>query len=139
MNKIIFNEHQQRVWEANSNVSSVSNRTIQYTPELKVKAVNENLKGGRPYHIIAEHGFDLIVHWRGQTENCPKTLIIVTHLQGSGPLKKSRDAYQVPGNGNGTLKKARGARKTGEETQLIPAEKYVAINTVVRKFQLKNW
>lgn len=34
MSKIIFNEHQQRVLEANPNIASVSDRAIQYTPEL---------------------------------------------------------------------------------------------------------
>ena len=39
MSKIIFNEHQQRVLEANPNVASVSDWAIQYTPEFKIHAV----------------------------------------------------------------------------------------------------
>lgn len=36
MSKIIFNEHQSRALEANPNVTAVSDRTIQYTPDFKV-------------------------------------------------------------------------------------------------------
>ena len=43
MSKILFNEHQQRLLEANLNVTSVSDRAIQYTSEFKIRAVKENL------------------------------------------------------------------------------------------------
>ncbi|MDE0584616.1 hypothetical protein ON064_16445 [Planococcus sp. A6] len=42
MSKIIFYKCQRRILGANPNVKPVSDRTIQYTPEFKVKAVNEN-------------------------------------------------------------------------------------------------
>ena len=45
MSKIIFNEHERRVLESNPNVSSVSDRAIQYTSEFKIQAVKENLDG----------------------------------------------------------------------------------------------
>lgn len=61
MSKIIFNEHQRRVLEANPNVKAVFDRTIQYTPEFKVKAVKENLQGKGPAQIFVENGFDLLV------------------------------------------------------------------------------
>ena len=37
MSKIIFNEHQIRLLEANPNVASVSDRAIQYTSEFKMR------------------------------------------------------------------------------------------------------
>lgn len=48
MSKIIFNEYQIRQIEANQFVASVSDRSIQYTPEFKVYAVKENLAGKGP-------------------------------------------------------------------------------------------
>lgn len=59
MSKIIFNEHQIRQLESNPNVASVSDRSIQYTPEFKIRAVNENLTGKGPAQIFEENGFDL--------------------------------------------------------------------------------
>ena len=59
MSKIIFNEHQIRQLELNPNVASVSDRAIQYTPEFKIHAVNDNLAGKGPAQIFEENGFDL--------------------------------------------------------------------------------
>lgn len=59
MSKIIFNEHQQRQLEANSNVKIVTDRTIQYTPEFKLQAVKQNQSGKGPAEIFTEAGFDL--------------------------------------------------------------------------------
>lgn len=59
MSKIIFNEHQRRLLEANPNVNSVSDRSIQYNPELKLLAVKENQTGKGPSQIFIENGFDL--------------------------------------------------------------------------------
>ncbi len=61
MSKIIFNEHQVRQIESNPNVTSVSDRTIQYTYDFKVRAVKENLAGKGPVQIFTENGFDLEV------------------------------------------------------------------------------
>lgn len=59
MSKIIFNEYQRRQIEANSNVISVSDRSIQYTANFKLKAIQENLTGKGPTQIFTEAGFDL--------------------------------------------------------------------------------
>lgn len=59
MSKIIFNEHQRRILEANPNVKSVSDRSIQYNPEFKLLAVKENQGGKGPSQIFIENGFDL--------------------------------------------------------------------------------
>ena len=61
MSKIIFNIHQINQLEANPNVASVSERSIQYTGPFKVKAVRENLDGKGPQQIFTEAGFDLAV------------------------------------------------------------------------------
>lgn len=59
MSKIYFNEHQRQLLEANPNVASVSDRAIQYTPEFKKIAVEQNLAGKGPSQIFIENGFDL--------------------------------------------------------------------------------
>ena len=59
MSKIIFNEHQRRQIETNPNVASVSDRSIQYTADFKLKAVQENLAGKGPVQIFQEADFDL--------------------------------------------------------------------------------
>ncbi|OGX77781.1 transposase [Exiguobacterium sp. SH31] len=61
MSKIIFNIHQIDQLESNPNVSSVSERSIQYTGEFKIKAVLENMDGKGPRQIFTEAGFDLTV------------------------------------------------------------------------------
>jgi len=59
MSKILFNEHQRRLLEANPNVNSVSDRSIQYKPEFKVLAVKVNQSGKGPSQVFIENGFDL--------------------------------------------------------------------------------
>ncbi|WP_214706822.1 MULTISPECIES: hypothetical protein [unclassified Exiguobacterium] len=59
MSKIIFNIHQIDQLESNPNVASVSERSIQYTGEFKVKDVLENMDGKRSQQIFTAVGFDL--------------------------------------------------------------------------------
>ena len=54
---IIFNEHQRRQIETNPDVISVSDRSIQYTVEFKLMAVQENLNGKGPSEIFKDAGF----------------------------------------------------------------------------------
>ncbi|WP_416143957.1 IS3 family transposase [Planococcus koreensis] len=162
MSKIIFNEHQQRVLEANPNVASVSDRAIQYTPAFKIHAVKEYQTGKSPSQIFSESGFDLTVigskkatsslnRWRttfrtygeegffeerrgkGSTGR-PST----NDLSAEKKLEKAEARIKYLEAENELPKKARGAREAGEETQLTPAEKFEAINAMVRKFQLTN-
>lgn len=72
MSKIIFNEHQIRQLESNLNVASVSDRAIQYTPEFKIRAVNENLTGKGPAQIFEENGFDLNLIGIGKAQSSLK-------------------------------------------------------------------
>lgn len=59
MSKIIYNEHQLKLLEANQNVSTVSDRSIQYKAEFKLLAVKEYQKDKSPSQIFTENGFDL--------------------------------------------------------------------------------
>ena len=45
--------------EKNPNVIKVTEQSITYNPEFKVKAVRENHTGKPPAQIFVEHGFDL--------------------------------------------------------------------------------
>ena len=97
MSKIIFNEHQRRILEANPNVKAVSDRVIQYTPEFKVKAVKENLQGKGPSQIFVESGFDLMVIGSDK----PKET-----------LKRWRKTFQLYGD-EGFFEERRGKGSTG--------------------------
>lgn len=48
ISKILFDEHQRRQIESNQHVVSVSDRSIQYTAEFKLKDVKEKLAGKGP-------------------------------------------------------------------------------------------
>ncbi|SFK34187.1 hypothetical protein SAMN04487936_113102 [Halobacillus dabanensis] len=70
MSKIIFTESQRRELESNPNIVKVSDRSITYTPEFKVKAVKENAEGKGPHQIFVEHGFDLSIIGSGKPKQC---------------------------------------------------------------------
>lgn len=97
MSKIIFNEHQRRLLEANPNVNSVSDRSIQYKPEFKIVAVKENLSGKGPSQIFTEHGFDLEMIGTGKAKQS---------------LRRWRTSYQLHGE-EGFFEERRGKGSTG--------------------------
>lgn len=47
--------------EANPNVIKVSERSLSYHPDFKLKATKENLKGKEPIQIFLENGFELTI------------------------------------------------------------------------------
>ncbi|OJH18549.1 transposase [Bacillus obstructivus] len=100
MSKIYFNEHQRQLLEANPNVASVSDRAIQYTPEFKIKAVNENLAGKGPTQIFIENGFDLEM---------------IGPKKAKSALKRWRNTFNQYGE-NGFLEERRGKGSTGRPT-----------------------
>lgn len=61
MSKTIFTMTQINQLEENPNVASVSERSLQYTTEFKVKTVRENMERKGPQQIFTEAGFDLTV------------------------------------------------------------------------------
>ncbi len=58
MSKRIYNEFQRKQLENNPNVSHVSDRSITFQPEFKVKAVKENLEGKGPMDMSIFEGTD---------------------------------------------------------------------------------
>ena len=97
MSKIIFNEHQRRQIEANLNVVSVSDRSIQYTVAFKLKAVQENLQGKGPSEIFKAAGFDL-------------EIIGLSKVQSA--VNRWKKIYQTYGE-NGFIEERRGKGSTG--------------------------
>lgn len=72
MSTIIFNEMQMKLLEMNANVHHVSDRSIAYTADFKVKAVKEDLIGKGPTQIFVEHGFDLDMIGANKPYQCLK-------------------------------------------------------------------
>ena len=108
MSKIIFNEHQRRQIEANPNVASVSDRSIQYTADFKLKAVRENLAGKGPAQIFREAGFDLE---------------IIGLKKAQSAIKRWKKTYQNLGE-QGFLEERRGKGSTGRpSTEKLSADK----------------
>jgi transposase len=108
MSKIIFNEHQRQVLESNPNVSSVSDRAIQYTSEFKIQAVKENLAGKGPSEIFIEAGFDLEV---------------IGIKKAQSALNRWRTTYRNHGE-TGFLEERRGKGSTGRpSSKELSAEK----------------
>lgn len=108
MSKIIFNEHQRRQIEANPNVASVSDRSIQYTADFKLKAVQENLAGKGPAQIFREAGFDLD---------------IIGLKKAQSALSRWKSIYKTFGE-HGFLEERRGKGSTGRpRAEKLPADK----------------
>lgn len=59
MRKKLFSKSQIKALEKNPNVIRVTEQSITYNPEFKVKAVRETLTGKPPAQIFLEHGFNL--------------------------------------------------------------------------------
>ncbi len=100
MSKIIFNEIQIKLLESNRNVDHVSERSISYTPDFKIRAVKENLNGKGPAQLFIEHGFDLQVIGSEKPKQC---------------LKRWRKTFNQFGE-DGFLTERRGKGSTGRPT-----------------------
>ncbi|MFB5663726.1 IS3 family transposase [Alteribacillus sp. HJP-4] len=156
MSKIMFTETQRKVLESNPNVIKVSDRSITYASEFKVKAVKENDEGKSPYHIFVEHGFDMSVIGFKKPRQCVKRWRetfrkygedgFYTERRGKGAtgrpstkdlsseekLKKAEARIAYLEAELGLRKKARRTRKAGEEEEITTSEKFQLIEPVVR-------
>ncbi|WP_408011623.1 HTH domain-containing protein [Pseudalkalibacillus sp. A8] len=92
-----MNEFQRKQLEKNPNVRHVSDRSITFQPEFKVKAVKENLEGKGPMDIFKEAGFDVD---------------IIGHKKPNQCLKRWRKTYQELGEER-FLEERRGKGSTG--------------------------
>lgn len=106
MSSIIFTEFQIELLEKNPNISKVSERSITYHPDFKLKATKENLEGKEPTKIFIENGFDLAIIGTDKPKQC---------------LKRWRKAYKKWGEeAFRTERRGRGGTGRPSSTQLTP-------------------
>jgi hypothetical protein len=116
MSKIIFNETQMKLIESNPNVDHVSERSISFTPDFKIKAIKENLAGKGPVQIFTENGFDLQVIGPEKPNQC---------------LKRWRKTYNEFGE-EGFLTERRGKGSTGR-----PTSKHLTVEDSLKKAEAR--
>ena len=96
----MFNKVQIKVLENNPNVKQVSERSIAYHPDFKLKAVKENQTGKGPTQIFIDHGFNVDMIGSDKPKEC---------------LKRWRKTYEVYGK-DGFYTERRGKGSTGRPT-----------------------
>ncbi|GAF22767.1 transposase [Bacillus sp. JCM 19047] len=72
MSKRIFSAFEQKQLESNPNVDHISDRSIRYASDFKLKAVEENKAGKGPKAIFLDHGFDLEMIGSSKPNECLK-------------------------------------------------------------------
>jgi transposase len=70
MSKHLFTQYQIKELEKNPNVLRVSERSISYNPDFKIKAVSEYQIGKIPAQIFIENGFNLELIGKNQPKRC---------------------------------------------------------------------
>jgi transposase len=116
MSKIIFNAFQMKQLEANPNVSKVSERSLTYHPDFKLKATQDNLKGKEPMQIFLENGFNLTIIGKDKPKQC---------------LKRWRKIYEQFGE-DGFYTERRGKASTGR-----PSSKPMTPEVELKKAQAR--
>lgn len=114
LSKIIFNEHQIKLLEANPHVKQVSERSISYHPDFKVKAVKENQAGKSPVQIFIEHGFDVKMIGTEKPSGCLKRWRKIFHQFGE-------EGFYTERRGKGSTGRPSSKEYTQEE-RLMKAE-----------------
>ncbi|MED4732247.1 hypothetical protein P9597_29910 [Aneurinibacillus migulanus] len=72
MSKVIFSAFQIKQVETNPNVSKVSEHSITYHPDFKLKAVKEYLKNKEPMQIFLENGSGYYRWLRTEKTRCDR-------------------------------------------------------------------
>lgn len=101
MSKRIFTDREQRILSNNPNVLRVTEKSITYNYDFKVKAVKENLSGKSPLDIFIENNFNIEVIGVRTPLRC---------------LKRWRQTYNQYGE-EGLLGEKRGRGATGRPTK----------------------
>lgn len=116
MSKRIFTAFEQKQLEKNPNVLHVSDRSISYAPDFKVKAVRENLTGKSPMATFLDHGFDLEIIGTDKPKEC---------------LKRWRTTFERFGE-QGFFTERRGKSRTGR-----PSSKPLSTEERLKKAEAK--
>ncbi len=107
MSRRLYSETEMRILASNKNVLSVTEKTVQYLPNFKVKAVHENLSGKAPMKIFLEAGFTLEIIGKNQPKEC---------------LKRWRKTYRTYGD-EGLLRDNRGKDPSGRPSNKVLSTK----------------
>jgi transposase len=116
MSNIIFKEIEIKLLESKPNVDHVSERSISYTPDFKIRAVKENSNRKGPVQIFIEHGFDLQVIGSEKPKQC---------------LKRWRKTFNQFGK-DGFLTERRGKGSTGR-----PSSKQLTVEESLKKAEAR--
>ncbi|WP_242142148.1 MULTISPECIES: HTH domain-containing protein [unclassified Bacillus cereus group] len=104
---MIFHELQRKQLKKNGNVVTVSECSIRYCPDFKVRAVKENQQGKGPNQIFLENGFSLDIIGKEKPNQC---------------LKRWRKTYEQFGE-EGFYTERRGKGSTGSSKSLSSDDK----------------
>jgi transposase len=129
MSSIIFNEFQMRQLELNPNVLHVSERSITYHPDYKVKAVKEYSNGKSASQIFIEHGFDLNIIGAKKPKQCLQRWRKTVQQFGEAALATERRGKASEGRPV--------SKKLSLEEQLRKAEARIAFLEVENQFLKK--
>jgi transposase len=116
MSKILYNDLEQSILLKNSNVIRVSDRTISYHTDFKVKAVQEYLTGKTPNQIFIQNDFNLE---------------LIGHDKPKGCLRRWRAIYKEFGE-PGLRDEKRGSGSTGR-----PSGKNLSIDEKLKKAEAR--
>ena len=90
MSKIIFNGKQIKNLLENPNVLRCSNKSITYSRDFKINAVELYKQGLNPQEIFVRAGFDLNIIGRGKPKNCLRRWNKVFKEKGLSGLSEAR-------------------------------------------------
>lgn len=116
MSKILYNNLEQSILLKNTNVTKVSDRSISYHADFKVRAVQEYLAGKIPSQIFTENDFNLELIGYDKPKKC---------------LQRWRTIYKELGE-IGLRDERRGLVSTGR-----PSSKDLSINEKLKKAESK--
>ena len=108
MGKKLYTEKQIQRLEANPNVKSVSDRTISFEPDFKLKAIKENMLGKGPLQIFVEHDLNLDIIGSQKPKECLKLWRRIYNQYGE-------DAFTVERRGLGSTGRPLLKEETVEE------------------------
>jgi transposase-like protein len=112
----LYKDFQIKELEKNPNIVSVSERTITYSPDFKIKAVQEYKQGKLPSQIFIENGFELEIIGKKQPKRC---------------LQRWRETYDRFGE-EGFLTERRGKGSTGR-----PSLKSLSVEEKLKKAEAR--
>lgn len=96
MSKILYNNLELSLLLKNSNVIKVSDRSISYHTDFKVKAVREYLTGKTPNQIFIENGFNLELIGHEKPKGCLRRWRVIYKAFGEPGLRDEK-------RGNGSI------------------------------------